>query len=296
MNTELNLLPAETESARADSVQRMVGRPVEEEKRIGFAHDRDLENGKEEWLTPPRNNQGTLANSLRRRRSPVAVRPRSVRADKPTVGDGDESLHHRRQRTNQTVEWPRVVQPAVWSENRRVDGAMQRPQKCHGANIRAHRDAAILRLHLAKGYRCLLHQRPSLFLSRHGQERRHGWRTLNDSDLGRRQCERTVGRRATRANLWRVRGPERRQRNTMKLNEPILTTSPHGEQSLRPCEVPAELTIGNQLFELSANNGPEAIVMTGEELTSLANQWLEYTKTQGTANDPDQRPGAKTNG
>ena len=27
--------------------------PSSEEKRIGFAHDRDLENGKEEWLTPP---------------------------------------------------------------------------------------------------------------------------------------------------------------------------------------------------------------------------------------------------
>lgn len=71
----------------------------------------------------------------------------------------------------------------------------------------------------------------------------------------------------------------------MKLNEPILTTSPHGEQSLRPCGVPSDLTIGNQLFELSANNGPEAIVMTGEELTSLANQWLEYCKNAGRPNE-----------
>jgi hypothetical protein len=31
----------------------LLGIPSNEEKRIGFAHDRDLENGKEEWLTPP---------------------------------------------------------------------------------------------------------------------------------------------------------------------------------------------------------------------------------------------------
>lgn len=31
----------------------LLGNPSNEEKRIGFAHDRDLENGKEEWLTPP---------------------------------------------------------------------------------------------------------------------------------------------------------------------------------------------------------------------------------------------------
>lgn len=30
-----------------------LGVPSNEEKHIGFAHDRDLENGKEEWLTPP---------------------------------------------------------------------------------------------------------------------------------------------------------------------------------------------------------------------------------------------------
>ena len=31
----------------------LLGVYAQEPKRIGFAHDRDLENGKEEWLTPP---------------------------------------------------------------------------------------------------------------------------------------------------------------------------------------------------------------------------------------------------
>ena len=62
-----------------------------------------------------------------------------------------------------------------------------------------------------------------------------------------------------------------------KLNKPILTTDPHGEQSLRPCEASSD-KVGNQLFELSSNTDDSAIVMTGEELSSLANQWLRYAK------------------
>ena len=63
-----------------------------------------------------------------------------------------------------------------------------------------------------------------------------------------------------------------------KLNPAILTTDPHGEQSLRQCDLEDDQTIGNQLFELSSNNDDSAIVMTGEELTSLARQWLKYTE------------------
>jgi AAA+ ATPase superfamily predicted ATPase len=69
-----------------------------------------------------------------------------------------------------------------------------------------------------------------------------------------------------------------------KLNKPILTTDPHGEQSLRRCDNEDDSKIGNLLFELSANHDDSAIVMTGEELTSLANQWLEYVTTQGLLN------------
>lgn len=42
-----------TESVVAVGSTDGLGNSPNEEKRIGFAHDRDLENGKEEWLTPP---------------------------------------------------------------------------------------------------------------------------------------------------------------------------------------------------------------------------------------------------
>ena len=67
------------------------------------------------------------------------------------------------------------------------------------------------------------------------------------------------------------------------LNDPILTTEPHGEQSLRRCDTEDDQRIGNLLFELSSNNDDSAIVMTGEELTSLANQWLVYSSMPATA-------------
>lgn len=44
---------SELRGARAVVSSDLLGNPSNEEKRIGFAHDRDLENGKEEWLTPP---------------------------------------------------------------------------------------------------------------------------------------------------------------------------------------------------------------------------------------------------
>ena len=66
-----------------------------------------------------------------------------------------------------------------------------------------------------------------------------------------------------------------------KLNKPILTTSSHGEQSMRLCDNEKDSPIGNLLFELSNNNDDSAIVMTGEELTSLANQWLAHCRANG---------------
>lgn len=44
---------SKTGSAEAVVCKELLAVPSNEEKRIGFAHDRDLENGKEEWLTPP---------------------------------------------------------------------------------------------------------------------------------------------------------------------------------------------------------------------------------------------------
>jgi AAA+ ATPase superfamily predicted ATPase len=69
-----------------------------------------------------------------------------------------------------------------------------------------------------------------------------------------------------------------------KLNKPILTTDPHGEQSLRRCDNEDDQTIGNLLFELSSNSDDSAIVMTGEELTSLANRWLEHWRANNQRN------------
>ena len=57
----------------------------------------------------------------------------------------------------------------------------------------------------------------------------------------------------------------------------IFTTEPHGDQSLCRCDNPEE-KIGNRLFELSSKGSGSAIVMTGEELTSLAKQWLAHCK------------------
>jgi hypothetical protein len=60
-------------------------------------------------------------------------------------------------------------------------------------------------------------------------------------------------------------------------NQLIFTTEPHGDQCLCRCDNPEE-KIGNQLFELSSKGSGSAIVMTGEELTSLAKQWLAHCK------------------
>ena len=74
----------------------------------------------------------------------------------------------------------------------------------------------------------------------------------------------------------------------------ILKTDPHGAQTLRQIEPSESNKVGNRLYDLSAiaTYGTAQIahvVMTGEELTSLANQWLEYAKSAGTANAPAHR-------
>jgi hypothetical protein len=56
----------------------------------------------------------------------------------------------------------------------------------------------------------------------------------------------------------------------------IIITQPHGEQSLS--RIDCADSIGNSLFTLKNSDG-HAITMTGEELDSLANQWLEWRDT-----------------
>jgi len=64
----------------------------------------------------------------------------------------------------------------------------------------------------------------------------------------------------------------------MPKEKSILTTSPHGEQVLKVLTSEKYESIDNSLFSLNVVNGRGRIVMTGEELTSLANQWLELVK------------------
>lgn len=55
MNSDMTLKLGEAEPKAQTAIgsSDLLDIPSSEEKRIGFAHDRDLENGKEEWLTPP---------------------------------------------------------------------------------------------------------------------------------------------------------------------------------------------------------------------------------------------------
>ena len=116
--------------------------PSSAEKRIGFAHDRDFDNGKEEWLTPPE----------------------IIKALSQTWCDGDQvpwpfdldpcapikrpwamaTTHFTAADNGLIKPWHGRVwcNPPVWSENGRVDGTMQRTQKCNGAHIRQHRRRA----------------------------------------------------------------------------------------------------------------------------------------------------------
>lgn len=59
----------------------------------------------------------------------------------------------------------------------------------------------------------------------------------------------------------------------------ILYTAPHAAQRLIPAEsetVDPTTPIGNQLFTLEEKEGKGSITMTGEELDSLAQQWLGF--------------------
>ena len=57
--------------------------------------------------------------------------------------------------------------------------------------------------------------------------------------------------------------------------KPIITTDPHGEQKVTPLEGD-ELEVRNRLFSITCRDKRQHIVMTGEELDSLANQWLKW--------------------
>ncbi len=58
----------------------------------------------------------------------------------------------------------------------------------------------------------------------------------------------------------------------------ILITNPHGEQEIT--EIPGNegLSIGNSLFKLEDKENKRFLIMTGEELTDLSNQWLNFVK------------------
>ena len=54
----------------------------------------------------------------------------------------------------------------------------------------------------------------------------------------------------------------------------LFTTQPHGEQTLREYQTPdPDMPVGNRLFILHDSQARE-LVLTGEELNSLAWQWL----------------------
>lgn len=61
-----------------------------------------------------------------------------------------------------------------------------------------------------------------------------------------------------------------------KLN---ITTQPHGEHKLVRTEPAGENAVHNQLFALKNSAGVE-MGFTGEELTSLSNQWLKFAASQ----------------
>lgn len=61
----------------------------------------------------------------------------------------------------------------------------------------------------------------------------------------------------------------------------LITTSPHGAQTLRAEDPSLDkcLPVSSRLYILRDDGkSPNEIWMTGEELTSLATQWLVYVK------------------
>lgn len=65
-----------------------------------------------------------------------------------------------------------------------------------------------------------------------------------------------------------------------KPSKTILTTDPHGEQRITKLEGD-ELPVGNRLFSITCRDNRQHIVLTGEELDSLAGQWLKWRKGEG---------------
>ena len=64
------------------------------------------------------------------------------------------------------------------------------------------------------------------------------------------------------------------KKNRKRSTKVILTTDPHGEHDVRLIEQHPD-GIGNSLYALKVC-GKDAIGFTGEELTSLAWQWLNH--------------------
>lgn len=65
----------------------------------------------------------------------------------------------------------------------------------------------------------------------------------------------------------------------------IITTNPHGAQCVFEIEPDSGLPVRNRLFALEDSSEPDKCLnLTGEEMTDLANQWLEYAKGAGMSN------------
>ncbi len=58
----------------------------------------------------------------------------------------------------------------------------------------------------------------------------------------------------------------------------LIITDPHGAQEIT--EIPGNegLSVGNSLLRLTDKDNKKFLIMTGEELTSLSNQWLNFVK------------------
>jgi len=57
--------------------------------------------------------------------------------------------------------------------------------------------------------------------------------------------------------------------------KPILITDPHGEQKISQVESD-ELPVSHRLYSITNSEEGQHIIATGEELDSLAFQWLAY--------------------
>jgi hypothetical protein len=62
----------------------------------------------------------------------------------------------------------------------------------------------------------------------------------------------------------------------------IFTVDPHGAFMVREVEDDDHHVLPNRLFEVKERyiNNPLRLLLTGEELTCLANQWLAYVEKE----------------